>query len=136
MPASSGSTATSSRSSPLRRSLVWNQMRVQSDSADPAWIGREWLRKTLRRREIAKHFFRERSNVPRIDVTYEAMNADWCVEIERIYRFLDMEFTLEARTGMQQYLASATLHRGHAYSLEQFGLSSADVESATASFVA
>src|SRR4029453_4722250 len=66
---------------PSSASLVWNQMRVQSDRADPAWIGREWLRKTLRRRKIAERFFRERPDVSRIDVAYEAMNRDWRGEV-------------------------------------------------------
>ena len=112
---------------PSSASLVWNQMRVQSDSADPAWIGREWLRKTLRRREIAERFFLERSDVPRIEIAYEAMNRDWRGEIERIYRFLDMELAPEVSSRMERYLAGASSHRGHVYSLEQFGLSRGDI---------
>src|SRR5690606_7843070 len=27
-------------------SLVWNQMKLQSDTVDPRWIGAEWLHKT------------------------------------------------------------------------------------------
>ena len=112
---------------PSSASLVWNQMRVQSDDADPGWIGREWLRKTRRRREIAERLFRERSDVPRIDITYEAINRDWRGEIDRVYHFLGMELTPEVGSRMERYLADASSHRGHVYSLEQFGLSLADI---------
>jgi hypothetical protein len=121
---------------PSSASLVWNQMRVQSDSADPAWIGREWLRKTLRRREIAERFFLERSDVPRIDVAYEAMNRDWRGEIERIYGFLELELTSGLLARMAAYLESARGHLGHRYSLAEFGLCEADLGRAAAGWTA
>jgi hypothetical protein len=112
---------------PSAASLVWNQMRIQSDAADPAWIGREWLRKTRLREEIASETLAARPEVPRLQVTYEAMNRDWRGEIRRIYDFLGFDLPAEVQIRMHAYLAAAKGHRGHRYSLEQFGLSSDEV---------
>ena len=114
---------------PSSASLVWHQMRIQSDTADPAWIGREWLRKTLLRRDVAEATRRARPDVPQIEVDYEAMNRDWRGEIERIYDFLDLKLTPELLARMTAYVETARGHLGHRYSLEQFGLSPADFPS-------
>lgn len=108
-------------------SLVWHQMRIQSDTVDPAWIGREWLRKTLLRIETAAAARRARPDVPQLDLSYEAMDRDWRGEIARIYDFLGEELIPEVETRMGAYLAGARGHLGHCYSLEQFGLSRAQV---------
>ena len=104
-------------------SLVWHQMRIQSDIVDPAWIGREWLRKTLLRIETAAAARRVRPDVPQLEVAYEAMDRDWRSEIARIYAFLGEELTPEVEARMAAYLAGARGHLGHRYSLAQFGLS-------------
>ena len=65
--------------------------------------------------------------MPRIDVSYDAMNADWRSEMERIYRFLDLELTSGLLARMAAYFESARGHLGHRYSLAQFGLSEADL---------
>ena len=50
-------------------SLVHSQMSVQSDMADPEWIGREWLRKiSLREDRIAEAL--AASDVPRVMLQY------------------------------------------------------------------
>lgn len=103
-------------------SLVWHQMRIQSDHADRAWIGREWLRKTRLRQERAIAFRAARPDVPRLDVACEAMDADWAREIGRIYAFLGLELTEQVQRRMAAYVAGARAHRGHLYTLEQFGL--------------
>lgn len=103
-------------------SLVWHQMRIQSDAVEPAWVGREWLRKTLLRIECAMEARRARPDVPQLEVTYEAMDRDWRSEIARIYVFLGEGLTPEVEARMAAYLAGARAHVGHRYSLEQFGL--------------
>lgn len=113
---------------PSSASLVWNQMRIQSDTADPAWIGREWLRRTRRRADIAAATLRERPDVPRIEVGYTAMSRDWRGEMARIYDFLGLELTREVQGRMQAWLDGATRHSGHCYSLAQFGLDAVDLE--------
>jgi hypothetical protein len=104
-------------------SLVWNQMRIQSDEADRQWIGCEWLRKT-RLREA-----RSRAALPAscLSVDYQAMNRDWRTEMARIYDFLGMRFTARVDQRMQAYLTDARGHLGHRYNLEDFGLAPADL---------
>ena len=111
-------------------SLVWNQMRIQSDSADKAWIGREWLRKTKLRERIAAETLAAGPDVPRIGVGYEAIGRDWRGEMRRVYEFLGLKLEPRVEQRMERYLASARRHLGHSYSLADFGLSSADVASA------
>jgi hypothetical protein len=110
-------------------SLVWNQMRVQSDAADKAWIGREWLRKTRLRERVAAETLAAHPDVPRLDIDYDAMNRDWRGEIDRVYGFLGLELTRDVQRKMAGFLAGARRHLGHRYSLAEFGLEPADVAS-------
>jgi hypothetical protein len=103
-------------------SLVWNQMRVQSDAADPQWIGAEWLRKTRLRQERAERVRREHPRVPQIDVDYEAVSRDWRAEMRRVYSFLGYDLQPETEARMAAYLSRSKKHLGHAYSPELFGL--------------
>ena len=109
---------------PSSASLVWNQMRIQSDEADKAWIGREWLRKTRLREARAAAALPASA----LDLGYEAMNRDWRGEVRRLYDFLGLDLTPAVERRMEAYLARAKSHRGHLYSLEEFGLSRADLE--------
>ncbi|HEY0626912.1 MAG TPA: sulfotransferase [Allosphingosinicella sp.] len=108
-------------------SLVWNQMRVQSDDADKAWIGAEWLRKTQRREEAAAKVLSARPELPQIKVEFDAVSRDWQGEMRRIYAFLDMELTEEVEGRMRRYLerAERSGFRGHSYNPQEFGLSGA-----------
>lgn len=105
-------------------SLVWNQMRIQSDSADKAWIGREWLRKTRLREE---RFTAVLAGAEAVHVDYDAMNRDWRAEMTRVYHFLGLDFPPALANRMETQLTSARHHLGHRYSLDQFGLSVADL---------
>ena len=104
-------------------SLVWNQMRIQSDRAETHWIGREWLRKTRLRQATADAALGAHPNVPRTHLSYDAMNRDWRAEIVCLYAFLDMPLSADVLARMERYMAGARAHAGHRYSLEQFGLS-------------
>lgn len=104
-------------------SLVWNQMRIQSDAVDAAWIGAEWLRKTRRRQRVFEEVLAARSNVPRITVRYDAIDRDWRTEMRRVYDFLGLDLPERVERRMATFLAGARRHLGHDYSLEQFGLS-------------
>lgn len=104
-------------------SLVWHQMRIQSDRVDREWIGREWLRKTRLRRQRAAHARAARPDVPQIDVACEAMDECWENEIARIYAFLGIDLGEGVRRRMRAYADRAHAHKGHRYALEQFGLS-------------
>jgi hypothetical protein len=104
-------------------SLVWNNMRIHSDSASKRWAGREWLRKTLLRRRLAEEARKARPDVPQIQIDFEAVNRDWRGEIGRLYDFLGLPLTPAVLTRMTRYIASARAHLGHRYSPEEFGLS-------------
>jgi hypothetical protein len=110
---------------PSSASLVWSQMRIQSDRADKTWVGREWLRKTRLRAE------RCRAALPSscLRVGYEAMSRDWRGEMARIYDHLGLDLTPEVERRMADYLAGARAHGGHRYTLEEFGLTAGDVAS-------
>lgn len=113
-------------------SLVHNQMRVQSNAVDPHWIGREWLRKVaLRQRRTASA--RARFRGPQVDVGFDEIDVDWRAAMRKVYAMLGMPLLPEVEARMARYLKQKR-HRkltNHLYSLEQFGLSEAEVDSAT-----
>ena len=113
-------------------SLVWNQQRVQSDVADPRWIGAEWLRKSVDRQARTDAVLAARPSLPRLHVEFDEVGADWEAAIRRIYRFLDRPLTTATLGRMRRYVAGAKAHRGHRYTLEQFGLDDAQVRRAYA----
>ena len=82
-------------------SLVWNQMKIQTDHADRDWIGREWLDKTVRRARICNEVRQANPGVPQIDIRFEDMNRNWRGEMSRIYEFLGVEFRLDVQKRMQ-----------------------------------
>lgn len=104
-------------------SLVHNQMAVQSDRVDRAWIGREWLRKTaLRQRRMDA--MRATTTVPIACVGYRAIQEDWRREMRRVYALLGLTRSPAVEQRMRHFLAS-TDHdalRGHRYDLADFGL--------------
>jgi hypothetical protein len=106
-------------------SLAWNQMVIQSDHVDPAWIGQEWLHKTgLRLQRVAD----ARRTIPstlQMDLGFAEVGGDWRGAIARVYRFLGRELTREATAAMEGYVVRAAAEHGysrHRYQLEQFGL--------------
>ncbi len=112
-------------------SLVHNQMAIQSDDADSAWIGREWLHKTaLRQRRIAEA--RNAATTPSVDVDYHAMQDDWRQQVGRVHAMLGLSFTASVERRMQQYLASTdqAALRGHRYDLGDYGLTEDAVRAA------
>lgn len=114
-------------------SLVYSQMRTQSDAADPRWIGREWLRKILLRQERTARA-RRAADVAQIDVGFEAVGGDWRGEIRRVYRLLGVPLTATVEERMARYLAQPQ-HGGlarHRYALGDFGLTEAGVAAALA----
>lgn len=111
-------------------SLAWNQMVIQSDDVDPAWVGREWLHKTRFRLEVVAEARRRIPARLQFDLDYEEVNADWRDAVARTYDFLGRELTPRARAEMEAYVARAAAEHGfhrHRYSLAQFGLSADEV---------
>ncbi|HEX8384028.1 MAG TPA: sulfotransferase [Sphingomonas sp.] len=113
-------------------SLVRNQMRVQSDTVDDRWIGREWLRKVALRRERVEAALSARPALAQVRVGFDAMNQDWRGEMRRVYAMLGLELAQGLEDRMAAYLTRAS--RGgldrHRYTVEEFGLSAAEVRAA------
>jgi hypothetical protein len=110
-------------------SLVWNQMLIQSDAADPHWIGREWLDVTARRAQCAAHTRPAYPQANQLDLDFEATTRDWLREMRRIYAFLGRPLTAVTETRMRRYQDRARRqpHHRHSYDLETFGLTEAAV---------
>lgn len=112
-------------------SLVHNQMRVQSDHVDRAWIGQECLRK-VRLRQLRMEAARALRGGPCAEVSYQAMQADWRAEIARVYAGLGLELTPAALSAMERYMGErrhARLHR-HRYDIADFGLTESQIRNA------
>ncbi len=110
-------------------SLVWNQMRIQSCSVDPFWVGQEWLRKTRLRQTRAETALTMATASAPLAVDFEAMSHDWRAEIGKIYDHIGLPLTPAVERRMHRYVDGARSHQGHRYSLNQFGLSVTQVES-------
>jgi hypothetical protein len=103
-------------------SLVWQQMRLYSDSANRQRIGREWLRKTMMRRQRTERARKAWPNLPQLDVSFAAVNEDWRAEIRRIYAFLDMALPGDIERRMAAYVEKEREHLAHRYAAQDFGL--------------
>ena len=117
-------------------SLAWNQTIIYSDHADAGRTGREWLHKT----ELQVERMRAaRQSIPEdrmIDIQYDDMERDWQGTMARVYRFLDLDLE-PALPAMERYLdrAAALKRQPHRYSLQDFGLSDAEVRERMADYV-
>ncbi len=112
-------------------SLVWNQMVVQSDTVDPAWIGREWLHKTALRQARADAFRATLPDTNAFTLDFSEMERDWRDVIRRLYAWLDLPLGDALLTRMEAYLAREQRHTAHRYALADFGLTPAAVAAAT-----
>lgn len=66
-----------------------------------------------------------------LDLHYEDMNRDWRGSMRRIYDFAGIEFTAAAEHAQDEWLRASerdSLHGGHRYALEDFGLTAAQVD--------
>lgn len=118
-------------------SLVWHQMKLQTDAVDRRWIGAEWLRKTARRQHRCAAVRAARPDVPQIDTQFAALDGDWVGEMRRIYAFLGLALTPEVERRMARYLARAETSgfRQHTYQPADFGLDAERVRDAVGSDV-
>ncbi len=108
-------------------SLVWNQRIVQSDAVDRNMIGQECLERTKVRESAVSDFLARRPELPRLDIDYADMDADWRREVRRIYDFLDRRLDPQVEARMERQLAGGGKWRSHRYRLADFGLSETQV---------
>lgn len=102
-------------------SLVANQMAVQSDTCDLAWIVAEWRRKlALREERMAAVLGRWNGPVARLD--FDALGADWEREMTRAYDELDLTLTPQAIAAMRRVMAREARgnHAAHSRQLARF----------------
>lgn len=112
-------------------SLCWLFARQHSDRPLRGATREVWYDFCL---QAARRCMRVRETLPgsqQLDVYYKDMNRDWRGVMRRVYQFSGLEFTAEAEQALAAWLANSereNLHGGHRYSLEDFGLASADVD--------
>lgn len=102
-------------------SLVANQMAIQSDQVDYAWIKDE-VRRKIALRQARMDDALGRFDGPLSVVEFDALNADWEAEIRRIYAELGLPLSPAALHAMraEQGRAAKGRHRAHAASYEAF----------------
>lgn len=102
---------------------------LASDSADPHAAGRQWsdkmasaLKKCREVRELHPDRF--------IDVWYMDAVKDPLSQVKRIYEFIGFPLTADAEQAMAAWVAANPREKRppHVYTLEQFGLSEAQIE--------
>ena len=106
---------------PSAISLVANQMTMQSDAVDLAWIERECARK-LALREARMDAALAGFGGPMAEVDFAALDADWLDEMERVYGGLGLEFSGAAAAAMQAEMGRAgrSAHQSHGASYRKF----------------
>lgn len=114
-------------------SLVYNQMLLQSGAADRAWIGREWLRKSLLRQRIMDGF-RQQAGSSCIVIDYRTMQDDWRTGMKAVYGFFGLPLTDKVQRRMTDFIGRSSrlaLHR-HRYDLTDYGLTATQIREAFA----
>jgi len=115
---------------PSLASLIAGVWEIYSDVADPREVGRQWARKFARGMQ---HTMAVRTRLPAdrfLDLWFEDTVRRPLAEIERVYAFLGMELTPEARSEMTRWqeFNRRELRPAHAYTLEQFGFTREGLE--------
>lgn len=104
---------------------------VFSDDVDAEALARHWLNKNA---AMVSRAMLTRAQHPNafIDVHYADLMQNPLQQIERIYEHADLDLSPQAREAMQVSMQSnkKDRHGKHSYSLDDFGLSSVDIDSA------
>lgn len=102
-------------------SLVANQMAIQSDCVDLAWIEQEWQRKIALRDQRLDSALADFSG-PIAEIDFDRLGQDWRAELRSVYSALGIELTASALSAMarEANLSETGAHSGHADQLEQF----------------
>ena len=102
-------------------SLVANQMTIQSDTVDLAWIEQEARRK-LSLREARMDAALEDFGGPLAEVDFAALDADWAGEMARVYAALGLESKSAAVAAMTAEMgrSARSMHHGHQASYRKF----------------
>jgi hypothetical protein len=115
---------------PSLASLIAGVWVIYSDEADPVRVGSQWARKFARGME---HTMAVREGVPQgrfLDLWFADTVRQPLLEIQKVYDFLGMDLTPQARAEMEQWqdFNRRELRPSHEYSLEQFGFTEAGLK--------
>ncbi|MCB1688981.1 MAG: sulfotransferase [Halioglobus sp.] len=108
---------------PSLASLIAGVWCIYSDSADPKLVGAQWARKFARGMRHSMAVRKALGEAAFLDLWFKDLVDQPLTEIEKVYRFLNMDLTEEARAEMVQWqdFNRRELRPPHAYTLEQFG---------------
>lgn len=115
---------------PSLASLIAGVWVIYSDVADVKEVGRQWARKFANGMRHTMEVREQLGDSPFLDLWFEDTVSHPLTEIQKIYDFVDMELTEEAKTEMERWqeFNRRELRPSHHYTLEQFGLSAAGLE--------
>ena len=111
-------------------SLSWHYARVQSDDADRRSFGEHWLRKTVRRERLLEDSLERQPAAITLD--YDEVSRDWRGAIGQVYAVLGRQLSPSVEANMARLMRRSKDHRGHHYTLEDFGLDRRTVRAAFA----
>lgn len=112
-------------------SLAWNFGVLNTDRPHRALARDAWLDICER---MAQRCTESRERVPQaqqLDVYYDEMNKDWADVMDRIYRFIGLDYTSQARSAASEWMAASlrdNVHGNHRYALGDYGLSPDQIE--------
>ncbi|ANH76132.1 sulfotransferase family protein [Ralstonia insidiosa] len=115
---------------PSMASMAHTLWKMYADAPDATAVGQQW---SAQLRRATEHAMAVRDRMPAdrfLDVRFEDTVRDPFGVVESVYRFAGMPLTDAARAGMQAWMDSnpRSQRAAHAYTLEQFGLSQAQIE--------
>lgn len=108
---------------PSLASLIAGVWVIYSDSADPREVGRQWARKFARGMEHTMAVREQVGDSRFLDLWFKDTVSQPLQEIQKVYDFMGMALTDEARAEMSQWqdFNRRELRPPHEYTLEQFG---------------
>jgi hypothetical protein len=115
---------------PSLASLIAGVQVIYSDSADPKEVGRQWARKFANGLGHTMKLREDMGGTQFLDLWFTDTVSQPLMEIQKIYDFLGMELTGEARAEMAQWqdFNRRELRPPHEYTLAQFGFTRAGLE--------
>ncbi|TXS96291.1 sulfotransferase [Parahaliea maris] len=115
---------------PSLASLIYGVWVIYSDSADPKRVGEQWARKFANGMRHTMAVREQLGSDAFLDLWFKDTVSQPLVEIEKVYAFLGMDLTPEAREEMAKWqdFNRRELRPPHEYTLEQFGLSEAGLK--------
>jgi hypothetical protein len=115
---------------PSLSSMTYGLWVIYSDKADPAVLGETWARKFARGMNHTMDVREQMGDERFLDLWFKDTVRQPLQEIQKIYDFVGMNFTDEARAEMEQWqdFNKRELRPSHEYTLEQFGFTEAGLK--------